>query len=778
MKHVLFFFFLLLAAGIALGRTEFCAWTEPGPAAAAAAALLLPAWVFAARQRLSSMLLLGACLLLGVLMGLASPHAALEKKWERALSGVSGRTVVVEGEVSGGRRSWTDAYGRERYAFLIRDLDSLPGSVRVSGIGPAAGLPKYGDRVRITGTASIPPGRTNPAGFDWRNFLTTRGVYAVMRADAFEVTGPPRGWRGSIYALREKWIGCMDAALSPNASDISKAIFLGERSELDPDFRRALVNTGTLHLFAISGFNVGFVAVILFGWLTLLRVPSPWKPLLVLALLAAYAVLVGDNSPVVRAVIMAGFLIAADLFKTRTSALQGLGAAGALMLVMNPEEAFDPAFQLSFAAVVGLALIVPLWGTLDDIRRARSDRHFARWRAVVTLTVLTSLAAWVTTAPILIHHFHRFSLVAPVVNVLLVPVALVLNFLLMVFSVLALACPPAAQLMGFSIEWNVRALQALVDVFDRLPGASWNLAAWSAAGWAAFGMWWAWAGWNRKQVRRTLRVGLSVAVLFVLIGAESVRAAAALPALRVTHFDAGQANAALVEIGGARILIDAGRGGDADAAERILLPYLASIGASAVHAAILTHPQFDHAGGLERLLGAIRVGGVWTNGDTSEAGFFQRILRTARAKRVPVRILKRGDRIEGLPKGVRVSVLHPPPYFTGGDDVNERSLVILIEAAGKRLLWTGDIGEEGLADLLRSRRLREVDVLQVPHHGAKTGINGTELLDQTRPRVAVISSGRENRYGHPHPSTLEALARTAGRIHRTDREGAFQLTVD
>ncbi len=779
MKHVLFFFFLVLATGIALGRTEFLAFVHPAAAGAVTAGLLVLAWLTAGRHRFPSAALLLSCMTLGLFIGLASPHPILEKKWEAALGGVSGRTVTLEGTMSEGRRVQTDAYGRERYAFFIDDLSgAIPGGVRVAGIlKPGMTLPKYGERVRVTGGLSVPAGRTNPAGFDWRRFLMTRGAYAVMRADAFEVTGPPRGWRGAALALREKWIRCMDAGLSPDASDISKAIYLGERSELDPDFRRSLVNTGTLHLFAISGFNVGFVAVILFGLFTLLRIPKLPKSLLVMALLAGYAVLVGDNSPVVRAVIMAGFLMSADLLRTRASALQGLGAAGVLMLVMNPEEAFDPAFQLSFAAVAGLALVVPLWGTLDDIRRARSDRRSAQWRAAVTLTALTSLAAWVTTAPILIHHFNRFSFVAPAVNILLVPVALVLNFLLMVFSVVALAWPEAARLLGFSIEWNVWLLKWLVGAFDRLPGASWNLASWNPVVWALFGAWWVWMARNRKNVRRPLRVALSIAVMFVLIGADGARAAAVLPALRVTHFDAGQANAALVEIGNSRILIDAGRGGDADAAGRILIPYLASIGASSLDAVIVTHPQFDHAGGLERLLREVRIGSVWTNGDVSEARFFQQTLKAAAEKSVPVRTLKRGDRIAGLPAGARVRILHPAPYFAGGGDVNERSLVILVEASGKKLLWTGDIGEKGLSDLLMNRRIRDIDVLQVPHHGARTGMNGRELLDQARPAVAVISCGRENRYGHPHPTTLEALDRTAARVHRTDREGALQITL-
>jgi competence protein ComEC len=790
LKHVLLWFFLVLAAGIGLERSGLFPHPDPVLAASVCALALAAAWLTARHPRSSITFILAACLSLGIFLSASSPRVIFQKKWTDAIARTSGRPVALEGVMTEGRRSWRDGYGRDRYSFTL----TLPeGGVRVFGVGPAV-LPAYGDTVRVTGRIAVPGGRTNPAGFDWRNFLRTRGSYAVARADRFEVIGPPRGVSGAVYALRERLVRSMDGALGETASDISKAIFLGERSELEPDFRRALVNTGTLHLFAISGFNVGFVALVLFGALSFLRVPNPARSLIVLVLLIAYAVLVGDNSPVVRAVIMAGFLIAADLLKTRVSALQGLGAAGVLMLTMNPEEALDPAFQLSFAAVAGLALIVPLWGSIEDVRRARSDRWERRLWAWGTLTVLTSVAAWVTTVPILIHHFNRFSVVAPAVNVLLVPVAFLLNLLLMIFAFLACALPAAAGLFAWPIEVHVRALIRLVDIFDRLPGASWNLSSWHPLVWLVFAGWWAALGLVRKQVRRSLRVFLSVVMLFALIGADAARAHAAAPPLRATYLDVGQGNAAVVELGTARILIDAGRGGDADAAGRAILPFLAALGSSRIDAVFLTHPQFDHAGGLLRLLREADVGAVYVNGDRPDAAFYREILEEAGRREVPVFKLRRGDRLDGLPAGAAVRVLHPADHASGpgSDDLNERSLVLLLEALGKRLLWTGDIGEDGLADLLVSESFNRsvpgpakgggaeagaIDVLQVPHHGSRTGINGGEFLDRVRPVTAVISCGRDNRYGHPHATTLEALGRAAESVHRTDLSGAFQFTA-
>lgn len=776
MKHVLFGFFLVLAAGVALGRTETFVFADPGGCAGFAGCALAAAWLAASRghQRVFAAAVLAASVGLGLFLSAASPNRVLERSWTEAIGRAEGRRVAVEGVMTEGRRAWRDGYGRDRFSFTVR---TPLGGVRVFGEGTGP-LPSYGERVRVTGKLDVPAGRTNPAGFDWRTFLRTRGSFAVMRAERFEVIGPPRGWTGAILALREQLVRRMDEALGSEAADISKAIFLGERSELEPDFRRALVNTGTLHLFAISGFNVGFVALVLFAVFTLVRVPDPARSLLVLACLAGFAVLVGDNSPVVRAVIMAFFMIGAELLKTRVSALQGLGAAGALMIAANPEEVFDPAFQLSFAAVAGLALIVPLWGALEDVRRARSDRWPARFQAVLTVTALTSLAAWVSTAPILIHHFNRFSVVAPAINLLLVPVAFLLNLWLMIFSFLAVTIPAAAERMAPLIGSHVSALTLLVDRFDRVPGASWNLASWHPLAWTAFAGGWFWLFRRRREVRRGLRVVLGLALVLGLIGADAARVHAAAPALRVTHFDVGQASAALIELGTTRILIDTGRGGDADAAGRVVLPYLASIGASELDAVIVTHPQFDHAGGLQGLLAGTRVGRVWTNGDRNESFFFRDLLERAERSGVPVRSVKRGDRITGLPGGARIRVLHPGPHVIGREDLNERSTVLLLEAAGRRLLWTGDIGEQGLDELLTSVDIPKVDLLQVPHHGARTGPNAAELLDRSRPGWAVISCGRENRYGHPHGTTLAALKDSGARVHRTDLQGAHQLTVD
>jgi competence protein ComEC len=390
---------------------------------------------------------------------------------------------------------------------------------------------------------------------------------------------------------------------------------------------------------------------------------------------------------------------------------------------------------------------------------------------------MTSVAAWVATGPVLIHHFHRFSAVAPVINILLVPVAFTLNLLLMIFSMLACAVPAAAAWLGMPIEWNVRILEGLVNVFDRVPGASWNLASWSAITWIVFGIWWIWLARHRKDIRRWMRVTATALIFLTLIVADAARAAVMAPEMRVTFFDVGQANAALVEVSGARLLIDAGRGGRAGGGERAVAPYLASLGVSRIDAVFVTHPQFDHAGGLEQLLRDFKIGGIWINGDAADADFYERILHLAKERGVPVRVIQRGQKITGLPDGVRLRALHPGPTSPSGD-LNDHSLLLRLDAHGRSFLWTGDIGEPGLTEALMMNKLTPIDVLQVPHHGAKTGINGTEFIRQVHPGLAVISCGKDNVYGHPRAETLAALKTCSAQIHRTDQQGALQITVN
>jgi competence protein ComEC len=242
------------------------------------------------------------------------------------------------------------------------------------------------------------------------------------------------------------------------------------------------------------------------------------------------------------------------------------------------------------------------------------------------------------------------------------------------------------------------------------------------------------------------------------------------------HFlDVGQGDAAAIRTAGGRwLLVDAGPAGEAaDAGRRVVAPFLQRHGARSLALAVVSHAHADHLGGLPSVMARLRTGLVVEPGadvfDQRYTGFLDRL----RADGVPWHPAHAGERF--ALDGVRFTVLHPTPGWPGwGQDVNEDSLVLLVEYGDFQALFAGDAGFP--AESAMTGRLGRVDLLKVGHHGSR-GSTGDAWLDALAPSVAIISLGR-NDYGHPAPATLERLRAHGVAVYRTDREGTITVTTD
>lgn len=255
--------------------------------------------------------------------------------------------------------------------------------------------------------------------------------------------------------------------------------------------------------------------------------------------------------------------------------------------------------------------------------------------------------------------------------------------------------------------------------------------------------------------------------------------------LRVTFLDVGQGDACVIEgptgrvvvvDGGGRPGTDERDGGDPGA--RVVVPFLRHRGISAVDLLIPTHPDDDHVQGLIALVDRLRVRQALDGGYPGDSAPYARLRERLRRRGIPVVTARRGQRID-LGGGARIEVLHPPAYVLGGADAstNNHSVVLRVVYRRARLLLTGDAEAEAEADLLQSGVDLSADLLKVGHHGSRRS-SGDAFLAAVAPSLAVISSGRDNIYNHPHPEVVERLSRRNIRIFRTDRDGAITVETD
>ncbi len=280
----------------------------------------------------------------------------------RLLSGKS-RPVTLGGVVASDIDERESAYGVRRISFVLdarrvwlsaEESRNVRGRVRVLWSGPAI-EPRYGDEIVVEGELAAPRGVRNPGGFDERLYLAGRNIHGVFFAGRHSRAKCLRGGQGSpvtafTLKARRTFLRLLSDGFEGENAAFLKALYFGDRSGLGEDLKDLFLKTGTLHILAVSGFNIGFLAALLFGLMRPLRLPKNARLGAVLAGIWAYCLVVGWQAPVLRASIMASIYLIGEMIGRKGNLLNSLGLAALIILAFCPMQAFDAGFQLSFSA--------------------------------------------------------------------------------------------------------------------------------------------------------------------------------------------------------------------------------------------------------------------------------------------------------------------------------------------------------------------------------------------------------------------------------------------
>jgi competence protein ComEC len=620
--------------------------------------------------------------------------------------------------------------------------------------------------------------------------VAATGVLAAFDARARDDRCVAKGWAsGNWHAVRsarpcdapapddatasplERWrlhAGARIDSLFGSDAPLVRALLIADMHAIAPETRDRFAAAGLIHMLSISGLHVAIIAgavLLAFEAVRMRRSRARWAAL---GVTAAYVAAIGAPPPALRSAAMLGVATVSRSLDRPVSPWAVL-ALGALIPLVDPHTVTDIGWQLSVAGFAALT-------AAGSWTRRQLPHGMRGWRRALARDLAVSILATVATAPLVVWTFGRVSLVAPLTNIAASPVISLLQPMLF----LALATAPwhgVAQFVALAAHPLLSALDGIAAAGAATPFGSLHVAptlgVTLASGAAATALVVAAAARSDAAGRALVASALAVTVAIWSIAAPAGSGLAELHLI-----DVGQGDAVAIRTPRGRwLLVDAGRtweGGDAGRA--ILVPYLRRFGGE-LALFVLTHPHADHVGGAATILRALHPAAYRDAAFAGGSGSYRRSLAVARELGIAWRRVHPGDSL--AIDGVSVLFLAPDSAWTAGlRDPNLASTVALVRYGDVRFLLTGDAETPEESWLLAHVRPQlRADVLKVAHHGSSTS-SSAPFLDAVQPRLALVSVGAGNGYGHPDGAVMRDLRSRGATVLRTDQLGTIVVATD
>lgn len=685
---------------------------------------------------------------------------------------------------------------RDRYVNLrvaadtvqLRDGEPIPvqGDILVQAFRyPEIG---YGTEVWLNGRLQPPPDPENDNEFNYRAYLANQGIHAMMTFPAIEpiATNQANPLRYRILQGKQRAQAAINEALVDPQAALLSGILLGNDNGMPDDLDEAFRRTGMTHIIAISGFNIAILI-----WI-LLALGRPFFSLRGTAVFATvgislYAILVGADPSVLRAAVMGGFYLFSTYWLGRpTYAIASLLWAGFALTLHDPLSLWDVGFQLSFAATLSLMLYAkPLtkWASWR-IKLLFERRVAERLVGVLTEAVFVTVAAQILTLPLMMAQFGELSLVSLLANALILPAQPMVMLWGGFATIAGMLVPPLGVALGW-VAWLFLSYNIwLVQLLGAVSWASVPVAfSWWHAG-AIYGGLFAthWfqrqpakrreaiGNWARQHVTQRLALG-STMLGTVLVFSWGL----AQPDgdLHIYFLDVGQGDATLIVTPtGRHVLIDGGYYPSVLNGELgTHLPFWQK----RIDLMVATHPDADHVTALVDVFPRYQVDMLLTNGaEVGETAVYDALLLAAEDEGSVVKTAVLGETIM-IEDGVTLQILHPGERRY--DERNDNSIAMRLTYKEFSFIFTGDAEQLGERAILQSGLPLQAQVYQAGHHGANSS-SSEPLLNAIQPQMMVISSGADNRFGHPHEEVLTRAVARGTAVLRTDQLGTIEVRTD
>lgn len=624
---------------------------------------------------------------------------------------------------------------------------------------------KIGYKVKATGSYAPLEEASNPGQFDQKAYYEARGIGMVLKkAKLTVIEAKENVFFQKLSELRSFWAQNLEKITGKEEAALLKAMLLGEKSGLKKEQKELYQSGGISHILAISGLHISLVGMLLYRFLRKKKRSYPFSALVSGSCMVVYGLLTGFGVSAKRAVFMFLVYLGAELLGETYDVVSALALSGLLILAEQPLQLFQCGFQLSFLSVGAVALVYP----------ALQKR--LGWKKKTALSLLSGLSVTLFTLPCTLYWFYEWMPYAVFLNLIVIPLVPVVFLSGAAGMLTGGASVAAGMFLAGASAGVLRFFQTLLERTEVLAGSRavigqpefWQITLYYVLVGAAV-----WGG-KRKEKREKSRENKLLRTAGIIFALCILCFPFHRPA-EVTFLDVGQGDAVFFRTeAGTTCLIDGGSTTVSDVGTYRLLPFLKSRGVSSLDYLFLSHMDADHINGAEELLKdqfhGIPIRHLCLSalpGDETR----ERLEKEARLFGTELCYISRGTVFRE--EGAKICCLSPVKGQKKEDE-NANSEVLMVEISGLRILFTGDLGEEGEQELLEAGTDLRAAVLKVGHHGSRFS-TGEAFLEAVAPKAAVISCAENNRYGHPAPETVERLERAGCRIFYTMKSGAITL---
>ncbi|MEA5082955.1 MAG: DNA internalization-related competence protein ComEC/Rec2 [Lachnospiraceae bacterium] len=628
-------------------------------------------------------------------------------------------------------------------------------------------LVKQGDLIAVRGSISRPQKPNNPGGFNQLAYANARGIHYQMFADKVTKYGENKTILESIASFREKINKVYERIFPQTQAGLVKAMVTGDTSGLDEDIRSLYGDTGIAHILAVSGLHTGILAFfILFILQKCIGMNKRISSAVVMALLLGYAVFAGGKIAVVRAVIMMEIMLFGNIIYRDVDVFNSLGLAAIVILAIHPYQLWDVNFQLSFITSGGLILA----------GKFVMDGHSFKEKLIYGIK--TGIVVNLISFPIIAWHFYSIPLFGCFANLIVLPLIGVLVGFAMISGLLGLAWIQGASFFGGTVFVILKIYEETCRFFTAIPFSTVLTGRPSITGIVLYYILLLIIFfWRFKGQRVAFSINLMV-LLLLITGNRLIT-----KNTDVAFIDVGQGDCAVIHTYDNKTYIIDG-GGKAETAfgnntgKKCVIPYLESRGIKTVDGVFITHMDTDHATGCAELIAFYDVENVYlSNYQWADSSLYNFITQLANWRGTQVNYIDAGEEAV-INSETTMECLYPyDTKIIDDNNDNHGSLVLKLCIGEKSILFTGDMeGQDEMILMLSGADIRS-DVLKVSHHGSKNS-STEKFLEAVGAETAVISCGKNNKYGHPNIETLWRIEDTQATIYTTPRYGCITITTD